>query len=680
MTRKLILLTLLILALVLVSACGPAAEEAAPAATAVPATATPVPPTNTPVPPTATPVPPTDTPVPPTATPVPPTPTPEPPKASAVLADAEAYFGGGLKTISADDLYANLNDGDVENDPFILSIRSAEDDTAGHIPGAYNVSTKELFTPAVLANLPTDQPIVVYCYTGQTAAQTTAALNMLGYDAASLVFGMSGWTTDPTAYVKRFDAEKSARQYPTSTEEVAWPDATGEAPETLGETSLAAAEAYFTGNGPKLIAADDVYNNLNDGDPDNDPFIISVRSAEDYAKGHLPGAVLASPKDLFTPEMLAKLPTDRQIVTYCYTGQTAGQVTAGLDMLGYDAASMTYGMSGWTDDPEVYVNRFDPEKTPRDFTVETGAPASLAAGKAAESSAPAADNAVLDAAVAYFGSGQKTIAADALFENLNDGDTSNDPYVISVRKPEDYAAGHIPGAVNIAPGDLFNPETLASLPTDQPIVAYCYTGQSASQVTSALNMAGFDASNLVFGMSSWTTDPDVYKVRFEPETAKSYPTTTDPFEASGENALPSPLAATVAEAANTYFDAGMKTIKADALYENLNDGDASNDPYIISVRSAEDYGKGHLPGAVWEDPKALFTPEGLATLPTDRPIVVYCYTGQTASQVTSALNLLGYDASSLSFGMSSWTDNPDVFVKRFDAAKATHDYPTEAGQ
>ncbi|MCB0238414.1 MAG: hypothetical protein KDH08_07155, partial [Anaerolineae bacterium] len=383
--------------------------------------------------------------------------------------------------------------------------------------------------------------------------------------------------------------------------------------------------------------------------------------------------------ELFTPEMLAKLPADRPIVTYCYTGQTAGQVTAGLNLLGYDAASMTYGMSGWSDDPEVYVKRFDPEKTPRDFAFDTGAPASLTAGKMTDDSA-AAGNAVLDAAVAYFSAGPKTIAADALYENLNDGDETNNPYVISVRKPEDYAAGHIPGAVNISPGDVFNPEVLATLPSDQPIVVQCYTGQSASQVTSALNMAGYDASNLVFGMSSWTTDPDVYKTRFEPEMAKGYATTTEPFEATGEYALPSPLAATVAEAANTYFDAGMKTIKADALYENLNDGDTSNDPYIVSVRSAEDYGKGHLPGAVWEDPKALFTPEGLATLPTDKPIVVYCYTGQTASQVTSALNLLGYDASSLSFGMSSWSDDPDVYVKRFSAEKSTHDYPTEAGQ
>ena len=102
--------------------------------------------------------------------------------------------------------------------------------------------------------------------------------------------------------------------------------------------------------------------------------------------------------------------------------------------------------------------------------------------------------------------------------------------------------------------------------------------------------------------------------------------------------------------ADAYFSGGIKNISADVLYDNLNDGDDSNNPYIISVRSKEDYDKGHIPGAVWMDPKTLFTPDNLATIPMDKQVVVYCYTGQTASQVASALNMLGYDAYNLLFG------------------------------
>ncbi len=119
---------------------------------------------------------------------------------------------------------------------------------------------------------------------------------------------------------------------------------------------------------------------------------------------------------------------------------------------------------------------------------------------------------------------------------------------------------------------------------------------------------------------------------------------------------------------------------SDALFENLNDGDEDNDPFIISVRSEGDYtDAGHIPGSLWVSPKELFTEDVLNDLPTDQPIAVYCYTGQTASQVTSALNMLGYDASSVLFGMSGWSDDPDVFVKRFNPEKHAKDYPTEAG-
>ena len=129
--------------------------------------------------------------------------------------------------------------------------------------------------------------------------------------------------------------------------------------------------------------------------------------------------------------------------------------------------------------------------------------------------------------------------------------------------------------------------------------------------------------------------------------------------------------------AETYFSEGPRTLEAAALFENLNDGDVENDPYIISLRSAEDYAKGHIPGAVNMSVKELFTLENLATIPPDRDVVVVCYTGQTAGQATAALNMLGYEGYSLLFGMSSWSSDPEVFVKRFDAEKHANDYIVE---
>ncbi|HEY52419.1 MAG TPA: rhodanese-like domain-containing protein, partial [Caldilineae bacterium] len=111
---------------------------------------------------------------------------------------------------------------------------------------------------------------------------------------------------------------------------------------------------------------------LNDGDEDNDPIIISVRSQDDYNKGHISGAVWASPTELFAPDMLSKLDPDREIVVACYTGQTASQVTAGLNNLGYNAKALLHGMSSWTTDPDVFVKRFNPEKHAHDYMTESG--------------------------------------------------------------------------------------------------------------------------------------------------------------------------------------------------------------------------------------------------------------------------------------------------------------------
>jgi len=277
---------------------------------------------------------------------------------------------------------------------------------------------------------------------------------------------------------------------------------------------------------------------------------------------------------------------------------------------------------------------------------------------------------------AYFSGGTKNISAADLYDNLNDGDTDNDPYIISVRAAEDYAKGHIKGAVNVNVKEVFSAGNLATYPTDQQIVVVCYTGQNASWVTSGLRMLGYDAYNLLFGMSGWSANPEVYHHRFDAATVPDYPTTTEATVATGAYDLPAPLADTMAAALDTFFSGGPKYMKGADLYDNLNDGDTENDPYVISVRSAEDYAKGHIKGAVHMDPKTMWNAETLATIPNDREVVVYCYTGQTASQVATALNVLGYDAWNMASGMQAWSADPNVYVKRFNP-DTVPDYPTE---
>jgi rhodanese-related sulfurtransferase len=271
---------------------------------------------------------------------------------------------------------------------------------------------------------------------------------------------------------------------------------------------------------------------------------------------------------------------------------------------------------------------------------------------------------------------------DLLATMLTDG-----PYIISDRKPEDYATGHIPGAVNLPASVLFKPEKLAKLPKDSKIVPYCYTGHSGSQVAAMLNMCGYDATNLLWGIMGWTTNTTVANKQFS-NPSTDLPTETTPNQLTGTYTFPAVNVTSLTSeweiiriACDNYATAGLKNIKAADLNALITDGDLSNDPIIISVRKAEDYAKGHIPGAVNIPFTSIAKKENLQKLDPDKQIVVYCYTGRSGSQATAILNTLGYDAINLLWGISGWTTDPVVAAKRFDP-DTSPDYPftTSAGE
>ncbi|MDM8531239.1 rhodanese-like domain-containing protein [Anaerolineales bacterium HSG25] len=572
---------------------------------------------------------------------------------SDVQMSADTYFSGGTKNIAAADLFDNLNDGDSSNDPFVIDVRNAEDYALAHVPDAVNMSVKTMFSADELANIPADTPVVVYCYTGQTSSQAVSTLNMLGYEAQSMKFGFPAWANiDGLTGSVPFSVAVDQHDYRVSTDAV---EATEmyDAPTPLGDTVVASAEAYYM-NGTKNIKSSALFDNLNDGDTSNDPFMIDLRSAEDYAISHIPGAVNMSVKTMFTEESLATIPTDGQVVVNCYTGQTASQATSALNELGYDATNLKFGFASWSPDGKYAFNAIESPNYRFDGTGTVVEESAMM-----EEAAPAEETTVdvQMSADTYFSGGTKNIAAADLFDNLNDGDSSNDPFVIDVRNAEDYALAHVPDAVNMSVKTMFSADELANIPADTPVVVYCYTGQTSSQAVSTLNMLGYEAQSMKFGFPAWANiDGLTGSVPFSVAVDQhDYRVSTDAVEATETYDAPTPLGDTVVTSAEAYYMNGTKNIKSSALFDNLNDGDTSNDPFMIDLRSAEDYAVSHIPGAVNMSVKTMFTEESLATIPTDGQVVVNCYTGQTASQATSALNELGYDATNLKFGFASWS-------------------------
>jgi len=260
------------------------------------------------------------------------------------------YINGDAPAVVAasNDLWLDIQDGDYT----VLDIRSESYYNAGHIPGAYNTSIATLMEDLGTRAFPADKKFLVACYTGQSAGHVVLALRALGYEAYSLKWGMSGWHTS----LDRWSANcASGGQFETTantaTETFAWPSWDEDV-----ESEEAAVEARVTAmlaNGFKSKKYTDLV-----ADGFDNYFIINYFGASDYnpggangVPGHLPGAYQFTPKEsMGMDEMLEYVPTGMPVVVYCWTGQTSSQITAYLNMLGYEAYSLAAGANGlWYD-------------------------------------------------------------------------------------------------------------------------------------------------------------------------------------------------------------------------------------------------------------------------------------------------------------------------------------------
>lgn len=306
---------------------------------------------------------------------------------------------------------------------------------------------------------------------------------------------------------------------------------------------------------------------------------------------------------------------------------------------------------------------------------------------------------ITELGAAYFGGGTKNITSDNLFAELTAGD---ELFLIDYRSATHFNdAGYIDlSAIATANATLVNwpiadlMDNLADIPAGVKVVNVCYTGQTASQATSALRLLGYDAWNLKWGMCGWTGDEDVNLEKWSGVEAGGWDLYTEAFNSDETFDLPtveleeSDVATAIETLLDAYFEAGTKNMESSVLFDNLADGNDTNDPFIINYWPPLYYNAGHIDGAImWNS--STDTPEYksfdisvLNELPTDREIVVYCWTGQTSSQIASYLNILGYNAYSLKFGING-IQSHDVMPELYKDGTWYHapdnNYPTTTG-
>ena len=77
-----------------------------------------------------------------------------------------------------------------------------------------------------------------------------------------------------------------------------------------------------------------------------------------------------------------------------------------------------------------------------------------------------------------------------------------DAYLLDVREPDEWEAGHAPGAHHLPMMEI--PARIAEVPTEVEVVVVCRSGGRSGQVVSYLMGNGWDnVRNLDGGMQSW---------------------------------------------------------------------------------------------------------------------------------------------------------------------------------
>ena len=90
---------------------------------------------------------------------------------------------------------------------------------------------------------------------------------------------------------------------------------------------------------------------------------------------------------------------------------------------------------------------------------------------------------------------------------------------------------------------------------------------------------------------------------------------------------------------------------------------------LVDVRAADDFEKGHIGEAQNIAIAQLVTADTLATLPTDRKIVVYSNGSENGAKAATLLRIAGLDAHVVTGGYNAWHArilNPDISAEELD--------------
>lgn len=451
----------------------------------------------------------------------------------------------------------------------LLDVRERGEYALGHIPNACPVprGLLEVLLPTLIPWH--DVPVVLYCDDGHRTALAAQTLAELGY-------------TDVRVLTGGIDAWRAAGNEPEEGVNVLG-KAYGERISAAGEVDQIEPDelAELTGTGEVLV--------------------IDARTPVEYDRGHIPGAVNVPGGELaHTLLGLAdEVTATRPVVVHC-AGRTRSILGAHLvGALGVPRVhALRNGTMAWR------MSGRELEFTRNELDLPTTSQGRERAAAFARSQAP--------------GEGWS-------LARLAEAEAAGAPlYIVDVRRPEEFTAGHLPGAISCPAGQLANAVDEQLAVRGAQIVCYSSSETRARIGTATLRRIGYPhVTWLTGGYQAWLAGSG------RPETGRrpSWP----------------------AELADRLPD--TPGIEVTELAERIA-GDTA--PVILDVRRSSEYALGHLPGSVWV-PRGDLERRLSAQVPAGPEVVVVSDRGIRAALAAPTVTGLGRGpVRLLTGGLEAW--------------------------
>jgi rhodanese-related sulfurtransferase len=254
---------------------------------------------------------------------------------------------------------------------------------------------------------------------------------------------------------------------------------------------------------------------------------------------------------------------------------------------------------------------------------------------------------------------------------------SSQYFILDIRTPQEFSAGHIDLAINISSEKLY--DAVDSLNMNYPnkkIAVVSKNGHASSYFVCLLRLAGYEnVFSLNYGMASWNmffanewfsalNDVDHTFINIE------YP--KKPFTHLPKLEFPSSLRNIQEKTIYRIKEIIGKGFINGISYIEKFSTSIANTHFLVCYGQPGLYGaprdlgsRGHPENAVWYRDAYLFefrSVNSLQTLPNDLPILIYSGDGQLSACMAAYLNVLGYDVKTLLFGANQlfyWRLNAD---------------------